>query len=810
MSNITREKKSLPGVAPTLALAIAAGSQLPIAQAEQNAWLEEVVVTAQKRAESMQDVPIAMNAVTGDQLDALGIQDTDDVIKMFPNLSLQASHPMNTGVTIRGVGTANWHITAAQSVGQYMDEVSLFSPYTSQLSLFDMERVEVMRGPQNTLFGRNTTGGAVNYISRKPTLDGESDGYILTNIGNEGRIDVEGAVSLPLGENVAVRIAGQTVNRDGIWDNLFNGEKMGELERQSARINLLFAPSEATEVLVNGHYGRNRSGRTPYLGIGFWDPNGSSVSNGAIVDNLGAPTIDCASVLNGGSGQFDRPSNCVTLNPFTGGQAVVAGAGDWHKTYDAAPDVAEVDFAGAFVRISHEFSGVSLVSLTSYDELTSEYNETLSNIPSGFGFMPGQSGDSKVFSQELRLASTTDGSFRWIAGGYYSKDNSDLATIIYRTDNAGAPFGIVPSIAIDQEAEILSAYGQVEFDASDKLTFTLGLRYTDDSKEGTSVARVAAKTDTGSPGGTPLGLSTYLDLDGFNAITTAAADGSRPCPPPVGGLPCRTDIPVEQDLKEWGGKISADYRINDDTLIYASYSRGFKSGAFDTRALAAFVGTADQPTDPEFLDAFEVGFKSTLADGNLDLNGAAFFYLWEDRQAFDVDELGRVAFLNVPESELAGFELEAKWAPTETLYVQLGLGYLDTEITDGGTLVTVTEGAPLPVSPEWSFSGLIIKSFVVGDNTLSLQTDFAWRDRYISNTSGQKRYEVEESFQINARATYTFGEADQYEVALWAENITEEKICGIIGDNGTLNYQMQCGNPNAGMAFYGVNARISF
>ncbi len=809
---INQSQKAQPlrhKLSTAIALVLASVTQSSALQAQSEIWLEEVIVTAQKRSESMQDVPIAMNAVTGDQLDALGIQDTDDIIKMFPNLSLQSKNPINSGVTIRGVGTDFWHITGQPSVGQYMDEVSLFSPYTSQLSLFDMERVEVMRGPQNTLFGRNTTGGAVNYISRKPNLDGEVEGYVLANVGNEGRVDFEGGISLPLGEKAAIRIAGQTVQRDGLWENLFNGKEMGDLDRQSARVNLLWAPSENTEVLANAHVGYNRSSRTPYLGIGFWDSDGSGAENGAIVDNLNAPTFDCSSLLRGGSSQFDRASNCVTLNPFTGGQAVVAGAGDWHKTYDAAPDKADVDFEGAFLRISHEFETISLVSITSYDEVTADYNESLSNIPSGFGFMPGQSGVSEVISQELRLASAADGSYRWIVGGYYSREESDLATIIYRTDQGGAPFGIVPSIAIDQEVDIKSLYSQFEIDAGEKLTFTLGLRYTDDSKKGTSTARVAAKTDTGSPGGNPLGLSTYLDLDDFNRITQVAADGSRPCPPPVGGLPCRTDIPVVQDLEEWGGKIGADYRISDDAMVYVSYSRGFKSGAFDTRALAAFSGTADEPTGPEFLDAYEIGFKSTFADGKLELNGAAFYYVWEDKQMFDVDELGRPAFINMPEAELSGAELEIKWAPSDTLFVQAGVGLLDTEITDVGSLVGPKKGASLTAAPEVSLSGLIVKTIPIGENSLSLQTDFRWNGEQNKSVSGRDAYQLESTFLINARASYVFGAEMQYEVALWAENLTEEKTCLDIGANGMLNYAIQC-FPNAGMAFYGLNARIHF
>ena len=778
--------------------------------AQDSTWLEEVVVTAQKRAESVQDVPIAINAIAGDQLDALGVRDTDDLVTLFPNLTLQNNSTINSGVTIRGVGTNNWHITGLHAVGQYQDEVSLFSPFTSQLGLFDMERVEVLRGPQNTLFGRNTTGGAINYISRKPSTD-EIDGYAFTNLGNEGRVDVEGALNIPLGERAALRIAGQTVNRDGIFHNAFNGKKMGGIKRNSGRAQILFNMSDRTEVLLNGHVGYNRSSRIPRKTIGLWDPDGPNVVDGvATPDALSRAPVDCPSLLRGGSGQFKGTSNCLTVIPFTGGRTESTTLDGWRTVQDGAPDQADVDFEGGFLRISHELDNMSIVSITAYDEMTVEYNQTLSGNSTGQGFMPGQSGHTEVFSQEIRLTSTDDAVFRWIAGGYYSTDESRLATIIYRTDNGAAPFGIVPSIAIDQEVDIWSGYGQVEYDFMERMTLTLGLRYTDDRKSGNSAARVAAKTDNGTPFGTPLGLSTYINLDTFDQITIAAADGSRPCPPPVGGLPCRSDIPVRQVLTEWGGKAGIDYRFTDDIMGYASYSRGFKSGAFDTRALAAFQGTADQPTEAEFMDAYEIGIKSTLADGALDLNGAVFFYQWDDLQVFDVDHLGRVAFLNIPESELIGAELDFKWTPTDSLYVQAGMGWLDTEIKDPGDLVTPVKGAPLPHSPEWSLTGLVIKTFPVGNGLLSLQTNVHWMDDRNGATSGARTTRVDDRFTWNARATYEFGNEQQYEIAFWVENITADKNCASIEYNGSLNYQAECNTPTAGKAFYGANLRYDF
>ena len=208
----------------------------------QGTLLEEVIVTAQKREESLQDVPIAISALTGDQLNELGVATPNDLMNVFPNLILKPGSALNTGFSIRGVGTDNFHVTAQQAVGQYLDEVSLISPIIGSFGLFDMERVEVLRGPQNTLFGRNTTGGAVSMISRKPEVGGELNGYGRVNGGNEGRIDFEGAVGVPLGERAAARLAVQTKNRGAIYNNLLNGEDTGEEERHSGRAQLAFEP----------------------------------------------------------------------------------------------------------------------------------------------------------------------------------------------------------------------------------------------------------------------------------------------------------------------------------------------------------------------------------------------------------------------------------------------------------------------------------------------------------------------------------------------------------------------------------------
>ena len=747
-------------------------SHASVAQ-QRSVFTEEVIVTAQKRQESIQDVPIAINAVSGDQLDALGVGDTDDIVNLFPNLSLKVASPINTGFSIRGVGTDQFQANAIPAVGLYMDEVSLVTTFSSQLSLFDMERIEVLRGPQNTLFGRNTTGGAVNFISKKPEVGGELNGFGRVKVGNEGRVDVEAAIGLPLGETTALRLAIQSQNRDGVFNNLLNGEQLGSIERNSGRIQLMWEPSDATSVLFNLHAGYSRGNLPGRRSIGVFAANG---------------TDPCPLLATGGVDRmFDGTNECTGINPRSGDVVNISTA-DWNDVNRAGPSRADIDFEGGFVKVIHDFERFQLTSLTSYD--TNYVNmDTINASATGYQtFYAGNEGDWEVFSQEIRLASTEDGPFRWIGGLYYSNED-DLFV---------GPARIVDthvSVDLNQTVDIFSVYGQAEFDLSDKLTLTAGIRYTDDQKEGDS--RVALFVDPTISVDSEISLAQRLE----------AVAGSGDCPPPG---PCTSTIPVEQKFDAWGGKLGLDYRLNDDHLLFASYSRGFKSGSFDLRGVAAFQGTADSPTEPEFLDAYEIGFKSAFNDGAVTLNGAFFYYVWEDQQKFDSDpETGAAAFLNIPESELYGFEVELSWDVGNGWFTRLGAGILDSEVTDVGTLTTVEQGVDLSLSPDVSFNALITKDISLENSSLRLQTDFRYQGEQSAFLTSAPEGLIDSTFFLNARAAWFFGSEEQYELAVFADNITEEKTCADIARIGALTNTVVC-TANPGMAFYGLNFQANF
>ena len=292
----------------------------------QTGGIEEVIVTAQKRAESMQDVPISMQALTGDDLRELGVKNASDVLNLFANVgSIDAGGPKQN-FFIRGVGTSDFHLNAVGAVGVYLDEVSINSPVAVSFSLFDMERVEVLRGPQNTLFGRNTTGGAVNYISRKPVVGDAFSGYAELSYGRFDQLDFEAAVGVPLGDTTAMRIAIVSNNRDGAYDNLTLGQDTGTVEKQAIRMQFLWEPSESTSALLNLHGGRDDSEAVPFKNVGLMDP--------------ADPSQPCADAV---SAHVQDQPNCVDVTGY-------------QHSYDNWPDV----FGGMLHRQEVDSSGASL------------------------------------------------------------------------------------------------------------------------------------------------------------------------------------------------------------------------------------------------------------------------------------------------------------------------------------------------------------------------------------------------------------------------------------------------------------------
>ncbi|MDJ0910793.1 MAG: TonB-dependent receptor [Woeseiaceae bacterium] len=753
---------------------------LCVAPAAAVAQIDQVIVTATKREADAQNVPIAVQAVDGEDLKALRATAAEDVLALFSNLSINGSNQLNKGFTIRGVGTNNFHGNVNQAVGVYQDEVSLSTPFSGGLSLYDIARVEVMRGPQNTLFGRNTTGGAINYVSNLPTVGGGTTGYLRATAAEDAQLDLEGAIGLDLGRSAAGRLSFQSLDRDGLFTNMApgrEGEDLGSVDRLSARMQVLWEPTASTEVLFNAHVFYNRGDSLGNKAIGLRDPNDASLP------------CDRAEIVRGSD--YQTRNNCAAANGFN------PSSDDWTTVYNVSGAQADIDIEGSFIKLTHGFdSGYTLTSISAI-----EYTR-VQQVEDAGGFneprlTPNQDAEYEQYSQEFRIASPDGESLRWLAGLYYFQEDMVLGTNVV---NSGA--GVIASNILDQEDTDLSVYGQLDLDVTDRLTLGIGLRYTDNEKEApSSIFRVL-----------PRGPNGLTDPTQFITNEIVVAATVVPVSIPF--------IDLESDLNELGGKLYASYQIGDGVMIYGSYSEGFKAGGFDTRAIAALTpgGNPGLPVEPEFLSAWEAGIKSTLAGGSLQLNASAFFYDWEDLQTFVV--VGGVpGFANIPESELKGIEIEARWAPDDAWLIVAGAGFLDTEVTDAGNLTSsVDVGHELTNAPEFSANLSLIRDVNINSGALRLRADVSHRSEHKDTLLfATDDFSIKDATTfVSASGIWTFGDDERYEVSLWAENLTEERTCFDIGlvDNpqvtmGQLSSTGACA-PSPGQRRFGLSGQVRF
>jgi iron complex outermembrane receptor protein len=771
-----------------LLLACLLGAQAHAQTEESATTLQEVLVTAQKREQNIQDVPIALDAVSRDAILAQRISGPNDLLKLLPNLSLKTASALNSGFAIRGVGTQNFHLTAQQAVGLYFDEVSQVTPFTSQLGLFDMERIEVLRGPQNTLFGRNTTGGAVNFITHRPDPGDGNNGYVNVNLGNFGRIDGEGAVGFALGEHFAMRLAVQSQNRDGVFTDVESGDEIGSTDRQSARLGLAWVPSENTSAWLSLHYGKSDPERVPRKATGrFLADNATTCPN----------NDDGPSQFDGASACFARNKSGVPYNPSLDG---------WRDAHDAANNTALVELEGALLKVEHDFGPITLASLTGYDNVEQHLADESGGLPY-IQFQALQQGDYQTLSQELRLTSNGEGKLKWIGGLYYTHENDHFATTA-RNNAVGPPtLSVVPTSIMNQRGDVYSAYGQIDVAFTERLNFNLGLRYTDDSKTGDTTVVTMFDTDTGLATGTRLPEDFLYGRD-----FVLAHENSFPAPCAPGVTPCSGPWKkVSQDYSKTGGKIGVDYHFDDHMMGYASYSRGFKAGAFDVRAQAVLLGTGDLPVKPEELDAYEIGLKSEFLDRRMKLNVTAFYYDWRDLQTFATIPGIGPAFLNLPGARLTGQELEWQFAPGNDWTLRVYGAHLDTEVTDVGTLGpdAAVEGAPLPQAPEWTFNAGIFKGIAIGDQRLTLSANARYASEQWGTMNERPNTLVTSSTFVDAAIAYEFGAENRYSLTAWGENLTSEKTCFVLGDLDGFTWTNAC-QPNEGTALYGVSLMARF
>lgn len=467
--------------------------------------------------------------------------------------------------------------------------------------------------------------------------------------------------------------------------------------------------------------------------------------------------------------------------------------------------IANVDFEGGVLNAHHDFGSVTLTSITGYDKSTVHYQQGIAATPY-LQFGVGQDTSYGVFSQELRLTSEGKGPVKWIVGGFYTNEQDDLGTIAINNAIPGTPAPIVPTTELNQTANIYSVYGKADINLTSKLVLSAGLRWTDDERTGILTPRTMLATTTGTGAGTLLPAQTIYSLDLIRSMTTGA---TATCHLGVGYC-VGPNHHLAQYLSKFGGKIGLKYDFTADVMGYVSYSRGFKSGAFDVRAQTVLLGLANKPVGPETLDAYEAGVKSTLFDRHLQLDGDVFYYNWYGLQAFVTAPGIGPEFLNLPKTRIYGAELDGELALDGGWNMNGGLTYLNSKLVNTNGLGGVTQGAPVSGAPDWRFVGAISKTMSLGDSsTLTLAANARYSSAQYSGFSGNREERVNPAAFLDLSATYELDTSRAYKIRVWGQNVTGTKTCLYEQTLETFSYTNTC-VPNAGMPFYGADLEVDF
>lgn len=725
-------------------------SAFPASDAGAQAILEEITVTAQKRVENVQDVPISISVISQERMDSVraGGKDIRFLSSKVPSLVVESDFGrIFPRFYIRGVGNTDFDQNASQPVSLIYDEVVYENPMLKGFPIFDTNRIEVLRGPQGTLFGRNTPAGIVKIESNKPSQD--FDAYVKLGVGNLDVTDFEAAIGGALNDS---------------W---------------SARLSLLHQ--------TRGDWVRN-SGSDIDPSLAFLDEDDflEGHTEWAYRLQLAYDSDDFSALFNVHGRDLDGTATLFRANIIT------PGTNDFESFFD--PDVVNFDgrneqtlrSIGLLARLEWDLGEYSLTSITAFETVqTFSRADVEGGIsadfapPSGPGFIPfpAQTADGipehDQFTQELRLNNDVANQFRWQVGVYYFDEHLEVDSFNY-SDRTDVFDGFAHQV---QDTTAWAVFGQADYDLTDDLILTAGLRFSDDEKD-----YVAERT-----------------LDPF---------GGSPLPPTFRN-------PSDSQVS---GNLSLNYTINDDVSIYGRYARGFRAPSIQGRVL---FGDAVTVADSETLDSLEVGVKSQLMDNRLRLNVAVYVLQINDQQLTAGSGTANAnQLINADKTKGSGIEFDAELAATENLSFSLGVSLNKTEIDDpnlsvlpcGAPCTTLDpagsfpgsvslDGNDLPRAPEWTGNFVARYTVPMSNGDLYFQTDWVYRDEFSMFLYESIEFQAESFLEGGLNIGYV---TDRWEIALYGRNITDElKLIAAIDFNnleGIINEQRT----------YGIEATFRF
>ncbi len=728
-----------------------------VAAAESGGGIENIVVTARRRQESLQDTPIAISAVSGEGIAARGLDNVTQIGDFTPNVKFNSSVPVSASnataaIFIRGIGQNDYQLSADPGVGLYLDGVYISRGVGNVLDVLNVERIEVLRGPQGTLFGRNTIGGAVSVTTKKPgdVLAGSLD----ATTGSFSRVQLKGSIDIPLAEGVYTSFSAFYHHRDGYVKGVVPAAPdLGDTNQLAGRFALRLEPSSdvTIDVAVDGTRAREES--APNVLISANENAPAAATWNAVYS--GAAAI-CTDLTNAARLSDQRCYNSQwALAPYRHGGTFTSISAPFNNSsrrrYQSASDLNIWGVSGVLEWKLSDL--VTFKSITAYRKVTGFWTRDSDHSPASI-VQTNSDWKQDQFSQEIQLGGEAlDKRLNWLIGAYYSSESGnhkDLVNIVDAVFMSGAVL----------KGKSYAVFGQATYEIVHNLNLTAGIRWTQDQKSFGNANQYVVEAGflTGQP---------------FNPDGSGLENGD-PLMGPLGQTATIKD-------RAWTPMASLSYRWSPEVLTYLSYSKGFKGGGFTQRVFPPFAFIPS--FKPETSETFEAGIKTDLLDRKLRLNGAIFQNNYDNLQITVNDPtLGFAPIIqNAAKARIRGVELELQLRPTDALRIEAGLGYLDAKyrsVDIRALNAGVTTATHLQNAPEWTLSAGVSYGFDLGNaGTLTPRVDWSYRSRVYNDAINTPELVQGGYSLVNASIGYN-DVGTRWSANLGVKNLTKKRYLG--------------------------------
>ncbi|PXW69642.1 iron complex outermembrane receptor protein [Alteromonas sp. I10] len=762
-----------------LALTVAIALSTPAAFAAENVW-ESIEVTAQKRNENISDVGIAITAFSGEQLEALGLESSTELIAFTPGVSLAGDIGGQRAIfNIRGVVQNDYADLAEAPVAVYVDGGYLASTQAQTFGLFDVARIEILKGPQGTLFGRNATGGLVNTVTAKPTAD--TEGYAEFTAARFEQYRFEGAISGELADGIYGRFSGFTNQQGEILENIYEdgaapdtrlgsvggGEDGYNDDTKAFRAQLLFDIGEEGSLLLSGNWSDTTKSEGPYQVVNtteIKDADGNVIDViYAADDPLGCDTIQAGVCVDGNfNGDPFRPVQGGDFN----GNFDPDGSGNKVNKDFAFDDQNKIKSKGLAATLDYAFESFDFFAMSDYKEFKRTVG--LDSDQTASPELIFQSNSTiEQFSQEFRFSGES-ADLKWVGGLYYLSIDTD-----YSQGLAGSPTtfflgGEENNTLVSLETESYSVFGQIDYSLSDNLVLVGGLRYTREDKD--FVGNVYQNENTNDR---------VIEIDTTTTSLETLVDSN------------------DQNL--WSAKLQLEYSVGN-SLYYAGINRGVKAGSFNAPLQGGF-----SLYEPEELTAYEAGLKHSFMQGSGVFNANVFYYDYSDYQSFSwVNNAGVVSN---EEASFSGVELEVFLTPTDSLDVMVNFSYTDAVVEDLEVASGYFADTTPPFTPEYQASAMLRYNWDAFDGNMAAQLSANYQSETFHNARNFTAHEIDSYATADTRLTWVDAE-DKWLIAAYVDNLfdSDHELIGfdVTGFYGTS--QISYAKPRT----YGVTVRRNF